>query len=79
MPVTDLIERLDEALRDVSLGIDPEQLYRLPILEDWICLRDGQVPRVWGRSNETAPTGFLTGAVVHIAWDSSTIRAVEMR
>jgi len=77
MDVTDLIAQLDGALRDVGLGIDPEQLYTLPILDDWICLRDGQVPRVWGRSNETAPPGILTGAVVHIAWDSSTIRAVE--
>lgn len=77
MPATDLIAALDGALRDVSHGIDPEVHHTLPILEDWICLRDGQVPRVWGLSNGAAPTGVLTGAVVHIAWDSSAVRAVE--
>lgn len=77
MAVTHLIAQLDGALRDVSLGIDPEQLYTLPILDDWICLRDGQVPRVWGLSNGAAPAGVLTGAVLHIAWDSSAVRALE--
>ena len=77
MPVTDLIATLDGVLRDVGHGIDPEVHHTLPILEDWICLRDGQVPRVWGLSNGAAPTGVLTGAVVHIAWDSSAVRAVE--
>jgi len=77
MPATDLIATVDGALRDVSLGIDPEQLYTLPILDDWICLRDGQVPRVWGLSNGAAPTGVLTGPVLHIDWDSSTVRALE--
>ena len=77
MAVTDLIAQLDGALRDVSFGIDPEQLYALPILEDWICLRDGRIPRIWGRPIGTAPSGIMTGAVIHIAWASSAIRAVE--
>lgn len=77
MPATDLIAALDGALRDVSHGIDPEVHHTLPILEDWICLRDGQVPRVWGLSNGTAPSGVLTGPVIHIAWASCAIRALE--
>ena len=77
MPVTDLIAQLDGALRDVSLGIDPDVHHTLPILEDWICLRDGRIPRIWGRAIGTPPSGIMTGAVIHIAWASSAIRAVE--
>lgn len=77
MAVTDLIARLDGTLRDISEGIDPEAHHALPMLDDWICLRDGQIPRIWGRSSATAPTGILTGPILRITWDSAAVRALE--
>lgn len=78
MAVTDLIARLDGALRDISSGIDPEAHHALPMLDDWICLRDGQIPRIWGRSNRPpGSVSILTGPVIHIAWESSAVRALE--
>ncbi|TKD12547.1 hypothetical protein FBT96_20390 [Rhodobacter capsulatus] len=78
MPAPDLIERLDGALRDISEGIDPEAWYSIPLIDAWACLRDGQIPRIWGHSNRApGSVSILTGPILHITWDSAAVRALE--